>query len=55
MTRLFIFPLLICVLWWLFLRYHGLTIKQGAKGFYAIFAFFGAFAAFLAITMHFLQ
>ena len=55
MTRLFLLPMLICVLWWLFLRYHGLSIKQGAKGFYAIFAFFGVFGLFLTIAMHFLQ
>ena len=46
MTRLFLLPLLVCIGWWLFLHYNGLSIKQGAKGFYAIFIFFGVFGLF---------
>lgn len=55
MTRLFLVPLVLSALWWLFLSYHGLTVKQGAKGFYAIFAFCGAFGLMLTLIMWFMQ
>ena len=55
MTRLFLLPLLVCLGWWLFLHYNGLSLKQGAKGFYAIFTFFGVFGLFLTIVMFCLQ
>ncbi|MCM2680469.1 hypothetical protein [Echinimonas agarilytica] len=55
MTRLFLIPILLCVMWWLFLQHHKLTIKQGAKGFYLILGFCGAFAVFLTTVMWLLQ
>jgi hypothetical protein len=36
MTRLFLLPLLLALLWFLFLQYNRIPVKQGAKGFYWI-------------------
>ncbi|MCE9686573.1 hypothetical protein LZP73_10185 [Shewanella sp. AS16] len=33
MAKLFLLPLLLCLLWTLFLRINGVPLKQGSKGF----------------------
>ncbi|NMH65799.1 hypothetical protein [Shewanella salipaludis] len=33
MAKLFLLPLLLCLLWTLFLRINGVSLKQGSKGF----------------------
>ncbi|MCG7570237.1 hypothetical protein MHM89_09870 [Pseudoalteromonas sp. CNC9-20] len=51
---LFILPILLCLLWWLFLHYNGIPLKQGRKGFVYIVAFstlvLGFFTLMLFVT-----
>ena len=55
MGKLFLFPLIMSIFWWLFLRLNGWTIKQGAKGFYWIFGVSLFVMAFLTMMMHLAQ
>ncbi|MCF2862412.1 MULTISPECIES: hypothetical protein [Pseudoalteromonas] len=51
---LFILPILLCLLWWLFLHYNRIPLKQGRKGFVYIVAFstlvLGFFTLMLFVT-----
>ncbi len=38
MHLLFLIPLILCLLWAVFLNLNGYSVKQGAKGFYYIIA-----------------
>ncbi|MCA1897166.1 hypothetical protein [Shewanella putrefaciens] len=38
MTKLFLFPLILCLLWTLFLQANGIPLKQGKRGFIYIIA-----------------
>lgn len=52
MTRyFFILPLLLSLLWLLYLRTNGWTIKQGYKGFVYIAVFSAVIAAFYTTMM----
>lgn len=55
MGKLFLFPLLLSILWWLFLRLNGWTIKQGIKGFYWIAGLSLLLISFLTMMMHLAQ
>ncbi|WP_198419023.1 hypothetical protein [Motilimonas pumila] len=52
MTRLFLIPLVISLLWWGFLQYHGFTLKQGAKGFYFIIGLSALVLGFFSLMIH---
>ena len=41
---LFLLPLIMCLLWYGYLRQHGWSITQGKKGFAYIIAFNGSIA-----------
>lgn len=46
MTRfLFLIPLILSVAWFVYLRLHGWTLRQGLKG----FIYIAAFSAFIAV------
>ncbi|QYJ78101.1 hypothetical protein [Shewanella acanthi] len=38
MTKLFLLPLILCLLWILFLKANGLSLAQGKRGFIYIIA-----------------
>ncbi|NVK24552.1 MAG: hypothetical protein HWE10_06470 [Gammaproteobacteria bacterium] len=42
----FIVPLLLCILWWAYLRQNDWTIEQGKKGFYYIIGLSGVVSLF---------
>lgn len=45
----FLLPLLLCVLWWLYLRKNGWTIEQGKKGFFYIIGLTSVVIAFYGV------
>lgn len=45
----FLLPLLLCVLWWLYLRQNGWTIEQGKKGFFYIIGLTSVVIAFYGV------
>lgn len=53
MTRLFLVPAILCLIWWIFLRANRLTIKQGAIGFYWICGLSAVVWAFFAVIILF--
>ncbi|MBO1519360.1 hypothetical protein [Oceanisphaera pacifica] len=52
MSRLFLLPLLPALFWYLFLRYHQIPIKQGARVFYWIMGLGWGLAAFLSLMIY---
>lgn len=38
MAKVFLLPILLCLLWTIFLHFNGVPIKQGKKGFVYIIA-----------------
>lgn len=51
MTRLFLLPLLPALLWYFFLLYNQIPIKQGARVFYWIIGLGWGLAAFLSVMI----
>lgn len=52
MIRLFILlPLIMCVIWWAYLRAKGFTIKEGKKGFQYIITFNAVIIAFFVLMI----
>ncbi|GAA3547322.1 hypothetical protein GCM10022394_29240 [Zobellella aerophila] len=51
MTRLFLLPLIPALLWYLFLLYNQIPIKQGARVFYWIIGLGWGLAGFLSLMM----
>jgi len=55
MIKLFtLLPLLLCLLWWMYLRQNNWTIEQGKKGFYYIIGLSAVIGLFY-ILMYFLN
>jgi len=52
MSRLFLLPLLLCLIWWMFLRYNGIPLAQGTKGFLWILAIGIGLASFLSLMVY---
>ncbi|MCE2596238.1 hypothetical protein K6Y31_15630 [Motilimonas cestriensis] len=52
MARMFLIPLVISLLWLGFLHYNGLSIKQGAKGFYWIAGLSAFLIGFFTLMLH---
>ena len=52
MARMFLLPLILSLVWWAFLHYNGLSIKQGAKGFYWIIGLSSFLAAFFTLMIY---
>ena len=48
---LFLIPLLLSLVWLVYLRWHGWTIKQGLKGFGYIAIFSAVIALFYVLLM----
>lgn len=51
LRTLFLIPLVLCIIWFLYLRANGYTMKQGKKGFVYILAFSAAIAGFYTLLM----
>ena len=49
--RLFLLPLILCLLWWGYLHYNGWSVKEGRKGFYYILGIGGAIGAYLSLML----
>ncbi|USD38535.1 MULTISPECIES: hypothetical protein [Ferrimonas] len=49
--RLFLLPIVLSLLWCLFLTVNGYSLKQGKKGFYGIFVFCGLVMAFFTLMI----
>jgi len=52
MSRLFLLPLLLCLLWWGFLRYNGIPLAQGKNGFLWILGIGAGLAGFLSLMLY---
>ncbi len=52
MARMFLIPLVLSLLWWVFLRVNGLSIRQGAKGFYLIIGLSAFFIGFFSLMIY---
>lgn len=48
---LFLLPLVLCLLWYLYLRSNNWTIEQGKKGFIYILSFSAAIAGFFTLML----
>ncbi|MCD8547069.1 MAG: hypothetical protein LRY38_01170 [Aeromonadaceae bacterium] len=51
MSRLFLLPLLLALLWWAFLYYFQIPWRKGLTGFYWIIGLGGGLAAFLSLMI----
>ncbi|EKE84293.1 hypothetical protein [Idiomarina xiamenensis] len=52
MIRLFvIIPIVLCLLWLVYLRWHGWSLKQGRQGFVYIIVFSATIAAFYSVML----
>ncbi|MFC0120323.1 hypothetical protein [Pseudoalteromonas xiamenensis] len=49
---LFLMPIILCVIWYLFLRHYGVPIQKGRKGFVYILIFSTFVLGFLILMMH---
>jgi hypothetical protein len=49
---LFLLPLVLCLLWFGYLRVNDWTMKQGKQGFIVILSFSGAIAAFFMLMLY---
>ncbi len=48
----FVLPILMCLIWWWYLKQHNYTLKQGLKGFGYIFAFNAILIGFFALMIY---
>ena len=52
MIRLFfLLPLIMCAIWWYFLKSKGYTVKDGLKGFAYILAFNAVIVGFFVVMI----
>ncbi|BEU02502.1 hypothetical protein OAG1_13020 [Agarivorans sp. OAG1] len=51
MVRFFLLPLLLTILWTLFLFHYGLSFKQGLKGYYWIIGISSALIGFFSLMI----
>lgn len=51
MTKLFLIPLILCLLWTLFLKANGLSLTQGKRGFIYIIAICGTLILLLMLLL----
>lgn len=51
MTKLFLIPLILCLLWTLFLKANGLPLAQGKRGFIYIIAICGTLILLLLLLL----
>ncbi|WP_193408718.1 hypothetical protein [Thalassotalea crassostreae] len=49
---LFILPVVMCLIWWWYLKQHNYTAKQGIKGFAYIIAFNVFVIGFFTLMIH---
>ncbi|WP_298444631.1 hypothetical protein [uncultured Ferrimonas sp.] len=50
-ARLFLIPLVLCLLWTVYLRSKGYRIKQGQQGYIYILSFSGAILGFMTLML----
>ncbi|CAM4019331.1 hypothetical protein PMAG_a3367 [Pseudoalteromonas mariniglutinosa NCIMB 1770] len=48
---LFLMPIVLCLIWYFFLKYNQVPIKQGKKGFIYILAFSALVLGFFVLMM----
>ncbi len=48
-ARMFLLPLILCLLWYLYLRANGYSLKQGQQGFTYILSLSGILLAFMLL------
>lgn len=51
MTKLFLIPLILCLLWTLFLKTNGLPLAQGKRGYIYIIAISGTLILLLMLLL----
>lgn len=50
-TKIFLLPLILCILWALYLKHRGWALKQGKQGFMVILGVGGVIGAYLSIML----
>jgi len=50
-TRIFLLPLILCLLWGLYLKHRGWKLKQGKQGFVLILGVGGVIGAYLTLML----
>jgi len=50
-TRIFLLPLILCLLWGLYLNHRGWKLKQGKQGFILILGVGGVIGAYLTLML----
>ncbi len=48
----FILPVIMCLIWWWYLKSHNYSVKQGMKGFAYIIAFNLILVGFFSLMIH---
>ncbi|ROQ25721.1 hypothetical protein [Gallaecimonas pentaromativorans] len=52
MSRLFLVPLLLCIVWYLVMRYFHIPFAKGRIGFYWIIAISALLIGFMTLMIH---
>ncbi|WKE66463.1 hypothetical protein PVT67_04225 [Gallaecimonas kandeliae] len=51
MSRLFLLPLVLCLLWWLAINYFRIPLSRGKVGFYWILGLSALLIAFMSLML----
>ncbi|MBY5978736.1 hypothetical protein [Ferrimonas balearica] len=50
-TRMFLIPMVLCLLWYIYLQVNGYSLKQGQKGFIYILVFSGGLLGVMSLLL----
>ncbi|ADN75073.1 conserved hypothetical protein [Ferrimonas balearica DSM 9799] len=50
-TRMFLIPMVLCLLWYVYLQVNGYSLKQGQKGFIYILVFSGGLLGVMSLLL----
>ncbi|QYJ76405.1 MULTISPECIES: hypothetical protein [Shewanella] len=51
MTKLFLFPIILCLLWTIFLRFNGIPLSKGKTGYIYIIAISGTLIVLMTLLL----
>ncbi|NRA61529.1 MAG: hypothetical protein HRU25_11580 [Psychrobium sp.] len=50
-TRIFLLPIILCLMWALYLNANGWSLRQGKKGFFVILGVSGVIGGYLSLML----
>ncbi|MBY6094409.1 hypothetical protein [Ferrimonas balearica] len=50
-ARMFLIPMVLCLLWYIYLQVNGYSLKQGQKGFIYILVFSGGLLGVMSLLL----